>query len=398
MKIKIKPVKILEYFAVLLMIILSGCVFFTQVYRFETTIVFVFITLLLLWQKHQGVSQRNIINIFVAGIFLFLNLFGNMDSLSSANYKDYIILFIEIICVICVLSVISPDEFQKKYVVIMTGIALISLCCFYIQITDTDFVKQIADIKILPGYTISWFHTWGWGYIFGRNAGPFWEPGAFQGYIILAILFIFNKRKLKGNYPVLAILAFTVLTTMSTAGYILLGIMFAYFVVLYSQESNKKSKDLIFTIIKIVLLLAIAVVAIQYILTSNTVTNKFMSSNESYARRLLDIVSSWDIVVKRPLFGYGIMSVKLVSVWNSFGMTGNSSGIFAALQFFGVFFGTVLIIKMFWGAVRTYQNLNRVIIIAIFFLLFMTESLITYPIYMGFMYFTNRNTEERVCV
>lgn len=395
MKLKIRPIQILEYMAVGLMILLSGCVFFTQVFRLETTVLFCGVTLVLLWRKHQSFSKKNATNIFFVGIFLMINLFGNIGSLSTANYKDYLLLFIEIVCLICVIGVISPEEFQGKYTEIMAVIAVISLFCFFIQITNTSLVSRLANTSILSGYTISWFHTWGWTYIFRRNAGPFWEPGAFQGYLTLAILFIFNKRRLKGNYPILIILALTVLTTMSTTGYILLGVMFAYFVVLYAKESSKKSKDLLFTVIKITALLFAVIFAVQYILTSSTVTNKFMSSNESYTRRLLDIVSSWDIVMQKPIFGYGIMGTKLTSIWMTLGMSGNSSGLLAALQFFGLFFGTLLMAAIFLGAIRTYNRLNKLVILLIFGLLFMTESLITYPVYLGIIFMTNKQVKSR---
>ena len=62
-------------------------------------------------------------------------------------------------------------------------------------------------------------------YNFIRNSGMFWEPGAFAGYLILAIIFIaiqnrgFNLKNYKKKYR---IIFFGVITTLSTGAYLTL--------------------------------------------------------------------------------------------------------------------------------------------------------------------------------
>lgn len=77
------------------------------------------------------------------------------------------------------------------------------------------------------------FYTWGMnGTISLRNSGPFWEPGAFQGYIWIAVLFLLfdiDKKCIKYRKAVLALFIITLLTTQSATGYVLLILAFVFF-------------------------------------------------------------------------------------------------------------------------------------------------------------------------
>lgn len=62
----------------------------------------------------------------------------------------------------------------------------------------------------------------------GRNSGPFWEPGAFVGFLSIAIIFdylidqnLFNKKKV--------VFYIAVITTLSTAGYVVLFFILVFF-------------------------------------------------------------------------------------------------------------------------------------------------------------------------
>ena len=75
-----------------------------------------------------------------------------------------------------------------------------------------------------------------------RNSGPFWEPGAFGGYLTLGIAFeLILYRKMSRRVLVFLI---ALITTFSTAGYMAVTVFFLiYFIFL---ETNKKRKLLIF--------------------------------------------------------------------------------------------------------------------------------------------------------
>lgn len=60
-----------------------------------------------------------------------------------------------------------------------------------------------------------------------RNWGPFWEPGVFQAYLLMTLLFIWRDRR-RTDIQRMAVLA-ALITTFSTTGYLCLLILFFYF-------------------------------------------------------------------------------------------------------------------------------------------------------------------------
>src|SRR3989337_4457426 len=86
-----------------------------------------------------------------------------------------------------------------------------------------------------------------------RNSGPFWEPGAFAGYLTLAIGFemiLFRKFSWR-----IYIYLTALLSTFSTTGYAATGLFFlCYFIFL---ETNKKRKQLMVPLLLIIFIFMI---------------------------------------------------------------------------------------------------------------------------------------------
>ncbi len=385
----------LRWTMVFLMIALSGCVFFTQVYRKEATIVFFLLMALSMLLEHRCFTKNAL---YTAGGLIFglcLNFCLNGQRMTGANMLDYALLMIEILCVAGCVSLLSVDEFSSKYVRIMELVSVISLVCFGIQRTDLDRVYQIADTSLLNGYAISWYHTWGWTYIFNRNAGPFWEPGAFQGYLFVAILFLMKRNDFEEHYGELMLLAITVLTTMSTTGYILLGLAGGYFLCRYAKRAFSHGRVKRFALLKIAVLFAAVVLGVLYLLKSSTIADKFTYSNESFSIRMLHLTCSMSMVMERPIVGFGIMSRDLLNLWRIFGEATNSAGLFAILQYFGLVIGSVYILVSFAATVKVFHPLNGCFICVFFVILHMTESLLTFPVYICFIFLSTSAREGK---
>jgi len=63
-----------------------------------------------------------------------------------------------------------------------------------------------------------------------RNSGPFWEPGAFGGYLFIAIIFISFNNQIVNKKTKIVILTISLLTTFSTTAYIALAVfIFSYY-------------------------------------------------------------------------------------------------------------------------------------------------------------------------
>jgi len=68
-----------------------------------------------------------------------------------------------------------------------------------------------------------------------RNSGPFWEPGAFAGYLLIAIIFIFFIKDIKHKNKKLIVLIFALFTTFSTTAFF----AFSIFIFLYFYKNIK---------------------------------------------------------------------------------------------------------------------------------------------------------------
>lgn len=379
--------EIWAWLSILCLIALSGWTYFTQAIRIETTVIWCVISVLLMWTRRRKMKKSVFVLLVIIGCVLIINYFINISFMSSANAKDYLILFSEIVCIALLVTATSLDEFQYKYVKILELISIISIMCFIIQITNFSLVQNIARTDIVKGYTISWFHTWGRTYIFNRNAGPFWEPGAYQGYLVIALLIVLKNKTYDKHYWELILLALTIATTMSTTGYVVLIILACYFLYRYSKNSMKKSKDIALAIFRILIIVVLSIMAIQYLMNSATVINKFSADNESYAARIIHLTNSFFIISNRLIRGYGMMSSYLVSLWGKYGVASNSVGIFAIVQYFGVLFGGIYVLYSLFSSMKVFREINSIIVLLVFIILHMTESLLTFPVYISFIFY-----------
>jgi hypothetical protein len=69
-----------------------------------------------------------------------------------------------------------------------------------------------------------------------RNSGPFWEPGAFAGYIMIAIIFLHFNSDIYNKKRKLFFLILALITTLSTTGFI--AIVFFLFFYYYKDIKN----------------------------------------------------------------------------------------------------------------------------------------------------------------
>jgi hypothetical protein len=210
---------------------------------------------------------------------------------------------------------IVGKEFIRIYIRQLYFFSIISFFFYFGTLLDADvehfFVQQVAPIFELPQSADAFYHMTPNVLIFNfnsqlgdptsmlRNSGPFWEPGAFSGFLIIALIFnLIMTRKLFSRYNVVFMIA--ILTTVSTSGYIALFLVVIFY---YFQLSNNLVKLLITPV-----LIAVAFFSYyqleflgakitrnqQSIATGNT-SNRFISG----LRDLDDIREYW-------LFGRGM--------------------------------------------------------------------------------------------
>lgn len=138
-----------------------------------------------------------------------------------------------------------------------------------------------------------------------RNCGPFWEPGLFATYCLVAIVFTITDGSKKANYFALILFIVATITTFSTAGILLLLLLIPVFF----YEKIGKDSGTISLVIFLAILSGVVVLSITGILDSIPFFSKLSFSNlskaSSFGTRIASISLDLKIFSQRPIFGAG---------------------------------------------------------------------------------------------
>jgi len=140
-----------------------------------------------------------------------------------------------------------------------------------------------------------------------RNCGPFWEPAAFGGYLLIALMFnMAHQGKLNGKKNIILII--TLLSTLSTTVFLLLGVLI-FFYVLLNQS----------VLIKILTVPTIAILAIvvftQVPFLQEKIKREWERGDMSYEMRKSDkvghtrlssAIADYQDFIKYPVIGRGL--------------------------------------------------------------------------------------------
>lgn len=192
-------------------------------------------------------------------------------------------------------------------------------------------------------------------YLQYRNLGICWEPGAFQTYLILAMILeerINCSHKLRN----LILLSITIITTASTTGIICMML----FWLLYAVKSPKQNKGMIIllAIMTIVLLILVNPEILPQELYFGVIQkiSDVLSGNrdlQTVQTRMDSIVYPLQAFLENPLFGVGKVGMRR---WQS--ITGHGMNTCTPINWFthyGVFMGVILLFG-FW---RFFAKINR---------------------------------------
>ena len=288
---------------------MSRTVFFGIVNQRATWIAYggcIFIALFLV--RITVIRFKRIMAKMTVPLALFLvNILVYFGEMNSSNLNAVVGYMIMTLCGAITAILVEPQLFAKHYIRIIAVYCLISLPCILIANTNESLAYTLCqsgyDWKTPYGYTP--FYTWGMnGSISLRNSGPFWEPGAFQGYIwiaVLLLLFNVDEERIKHRKFVFALLIITLLTTQSTTGYVLLVLAFVLFNKRILQLLEIKSMNTKTTVIILVFLIGLV-----FLSTSSVISNKIGDKNNvSTQMRTADVLSGGLLALRAGPFGLG---------------------------------------------------------------------------------------------
>lgn len=218
------------YFITTLVIFMQGSI--VMMGSRTLLLIFLFISGIIFYYKKLKIDSVLIIFFF----FLLLITFIQYFQFNFISYNTAFGTLVRFLLPYFLIKIIGKN-YLKYYINILYFFAIISLLFYLPSILFPNFLKILLDISSSTG--IQKLEVENNLIIYSarvvtrlgvlRNSGLFWEPGAYSGFLIIALLFnIVQSEKLWnwGNF----IFIITIVSTFSTAGYIALFLtIFFYF-------------------------------------------------------------------------------------------------------------------------------------------------------------------------
>lgn len=222
------------------------------------------------------------------GTFIRLGFAYYVAVILSNNFFDYYFNLIYFFCVVSLVffipSIVSPGIAQF----IVDNIAVLFKSPFS---SASQSIYETSPNIIIYTFEKSLFVSL-------RNSGPFWEPGAFSVFIILALIYRLAYTHKIFTFKIV-LLIIVVLTTTSTSGYIALFLLlvFHYFL-------NKKVKASKYAIIMI-LIYAASLLYIQLEFLGKKAEEDILLADETTTSRFGSALVDLKDFYENPIIGYG---------------------------------------------------------------------------------------------
>ena len=354
----------------------------------------------------------------------------------SRVWKIFVPFFAMAICIIISTLIVNNDSFSRvviKLICMFAGLLLV--CRFKFRLFAESFNKAVYFISvsalifelflyvfpslfyILPHIVNTAGHYYSTclfaginmntaGSFFIRSSGIFWEPGAFQVFINLALffeLFVFEKV----NKNRLTIYFISLLFTFSTTGYIACFWLLLGYVLFERKRISKRNKFLSIIVISIFLLL--------FIIFPDTPLGKIVFgkltdlSTGTTMVRFAGIIVNLLILKDNILFGIGMdrmtdvfLSTSLIPSVRSFlgGFTHqNTNTLLYQYSAFGIFYG-VLFTKGWYHFGKNISNSFwlRLYIFSFLFILFISENFMVSIWPYVLVFYGYLSNENNICI
>jgi len=224
---------------------------------------------------------------------------------------------------------------------------------------------------------------------FVRNAGMFWESGAFAGYLNLALLFVVLKnRGFKiGNYSKEVFwIIIGIVTSMSTAGYIIFSIV----LILYVIQNFRWGKIILLPVVGLILFLTFS----KFNFLQKKIEKQFsqaveMSGGEVSNTRFGSLVMDWQYIKARPLIGNGLSARTRYrfnpSVVLKKGKIGNGNGMSNFIAYWGIPFFLFWLFSVYKFSYQVSgSKKTSLIVVLIVVLILQGEQFLNFPLFLAF--------------
>lgn len=381
---------LIDYYMIISLIFISGNLLFIN----KTLLFLTFFLSFLLFYVRKAKLNRSFIYFL---ILIFIIILLQAIKFNFFPIETTIGIFMRILIAYFILKSIGMT-FVDKFIKTMYYISLSSLIVYLsiliipgleqFLINNLSFysytdIGQTTRINILGIYTIIPDSVKS----FKANSGAFWEPGAYGGYLIIALIFSLiknNKLRDRKNY----IFIITILTTQSTTSYIALA---ALLFIMYSQQI----KNILFKIIIIITILSSSYYAYNYFdFLGEKIKNQLYMATlvntnnlaDADTQRFINILKDWNDFQGHEVIGRGSHSETRYSSVNKSNEIRTVGSTDMILRFGLPFF--ILILYLIYTSFTIYfkylNKINNILslgMVIVILILLMSETYFLYPLF-----------------
>ena len=235
-----------------------------------------------------------------------------LSALYSGDFSFGYVYKIMLLCIgLFYTRVVGLYTFMKSFVEVLYFLCLYSIFFHVIGIINHSFIELFPTIvNSTDGVFYNMlFTTWA---DFGDKArlfGPFREPGVYQMFINLALLFHLVSTK-NLNYKKILTFIVAIILTMSTTGYIVMAFVLLFIFTLDAKEKGIKKSQLLL-IEGIVVIGAVGLYLFTDLLSAEgAIFDKLGNSQRTTtAARMGSIICNYQIFKTSPIFGVGLQEL-----------------------------------------------------------------------------------------
>jgi hypothetical protein len=294
------------------------------------------------------------------------------------------------------LVVRTVRDFPYTYVRVMTGLAILSLAFYVPQLLLGDTLRHYAGsvaIPYAPGTLHVGIHNFGIEIHKYRNSGFFWEPGAFAGYLMLAILIAGTERaRNEGVFKIdsrMIVLIVALLTTTSTTGYVaLVGFMSAFLFARYGIRDMGRGFA-----VGAVLAVAVFIGYKSLPFLSEKINAQYeavLQENERYEiTRFGNLIYDLKSIEKRPIFGWSAFPETRTTMDPSVSeiVSRQGNGFTGMVVRFGLVGLLIYLLSTYrYFAVRTNRWIFSASAVLVLCILLMGEQYLNFPLFYTLMF------------
>jgi len=305
---------------------------------------------------------------------------------------------------IALLVVRLIPEFSVRYINVMYALSLIGLIFWILTIAGVNMQGLFSELRVpLEGNNFHiGIHNLKEEYEVGvRNMGMFWEPGAFAGYLVLALFFMVRDGRNKGiKLKHIFVLIAALLSTQSTTGYLAFMVLALFYVYSAKLIKGKIAKLLGFPAIFLVLVAGTYMATNQVSFLGEKINAQIESTSvrddASKINRFGNFMYDLESIAKRPVFGWSANPVTRLSVdpeiielvagqGNGFSGFAVRFGFIGFLVFFGFFAHTT---RRITGSLVA--SLFGIVIVCV---LLNGEQFLNFPIFLSLIFFPKNKSK-----